>query len=85
MTKAVIADWRIDPSRVYAIGISAGGFETAMLGAAYPDTYAAIGIHSGAGYLAGEHGCPAHGSASTVTASARAAWLRWGHAPASCR
>ena len=78
MTKRVIADWRIDPSRVYAIGISAGGFETAMLGAAYPDVYAAIGIHSGAGYLAAEHGCPAHGSASTVTASARAALVAMG-------
>ncbi len=71
MTKTVIADWRIDPSRVYAIGISAGGFETSMLGAAYPDMYAAIGIHSGAGYLAAEHGCPARGSAGTITASAR--------------
>jgi poly(hydroxyalkanoate) depolymerase family esterase len=78
MTKRVIADWRIDPSRVYAIGISAGGFETAMLGAAYPDMYAAIGIHSGAGYLAGEHGCPAHGSTSTITASARAALVAMG-------
>ena len=78
MTKRVIAEWRIDPSRVYAIGISAGGFETAMLGAAYPDLYAAIGIHSGAGYLAAEHGCPAHGSASTVTASARAALVAMG-------
>ena len=78
MTKTVIADWRIDPSRVYTIGISAGGFETAMLGAAYPDIYAAIGIHSGAGYLAGEHGCPAHRSASSVTASARAALMAMG-------
>jgi poly(hydroxyalkanoate) depolymerase family esterase len=58
MTRAVIARWRIDPSRVYATGISAGGFEASMLGAAYPDLYAAIGIHSGAEYLAGEDGCP---------------------------
>jgi poly(hydroxyalkanoate) depolymerase family esterase len=78
MTKAVMAVGRIDPSRVYAIGISAGGFETAMLGAAYPDVYAAIGIHSGAGYLAGEHGCPVHVSASTTAASARAALVAMG-------
>ncbi len=57
MTRAVIARWRIDHARVYIIGISAGGFETAILGADYPDLYAAIGIHSGAAYLGGEHGC----------------------------
>lgn len=78
MTEAVIARWRIDPSRVYAIGISAGAFETAMLGAAYPDVYAAIGIHSGGGYLAAEHGCPAHGSASSIAPSARAALAAMG-------
>jgi poly(hydroxyalkanoate) depolymerase family esterase len=73
MTRAVIARWRIDASRVYAIGISAGGFETAMLGAAYPDLYTAIGIHSGAGYLAGEQGCPANGSDGNGDGSALAA------------
>jgi poly(hydroxyalkanoate) depolymerase family esterase len=70
MTRAVIARWGIDPSRVYAIGISAGGFETAILGAAYPDLFTAIGIHSGAGYLAGEQGCPATGSNSDGSAHA---------------
>jgi len=30
--------------RVYAIGISAGAFESAILGADHPDLYAAIGI-----------------------------------------
>lgn len=78
MTRAVIARWRIDPSRVYAIGISAGGLETSMLGAAYPDLYAAIGIHSGAGYLAGEHGCPARESANSIGAAARAALAAMG-------
>jgi poly(hydroxyalkanoate) depolymerase family esterase len=57
MTRAVIARWRIDRARVYVIGISAGAFETAILGADYPDLYAAIGIHSGAAYLGGEQGC----------------------------
>jgi poly(hydroxyalkanoate) depolymerase family esterase len=57
MTRAVIRGWHADPGRVYAIGISAGGFETAILAAYYPDLYAAIGIHSGAPYMGAEPGC----------------------------
>jgi poly(hydroxyalkanoate) depolymerase family esterase len=57
MTRAVIRRWHADPGRVYAIGISAGGFETTILGAYYPDLYAAIGIHSGAPYMGAEPGC----------------------------
>jgi len=57
MTGAVIRRWHADPGRVYAIGISAGGFETSILAAYYPDLYAAIGIHSGAPYLGAEPGC----------------------------
>ena len=57
MTRAVIRRWHADPGRVYAIGISAGGFETAILAAYYPDLYAAIGIHSGAPYMGAEPGC----------------------------
>jgi poly(hydroxyalkanoate) depolymerase family esterase len=58
MTGAVIKRWHIDRTRVYAIGISAGAFEASILGASYPDIYAAIGIHSGAAYMAGARGCP---------------------------
>jgi poly(hydroxyalkanoate) depolymerase family esterase len=72
MTAAVIARWHIDPTRVYAIGISAGAFEVSALGVAYPDIYAAIGIHSGAGYLPGAFGCPPVSAGSTEMA-ARAA------------
>ena len=57
MTRAVLRRWHADPGRVYAIGISAGGFETAILAAYYPDLYAAIGIHSGAPYMGAEPGC----------------------------
>src|SRR6266567_2432183 len=57
MTRAVLGRWHADPGRVYAIGISAGGFETAILAAYYPDLYAAIGIHSGAPYTGPELGC----------------------------
>jgi poly(hydroxyalkanoate) depolymerase family esterase len=74
MTRTVIRTWRIDPSRVYAIGISAGAFESSVLGASYPDLYAAIGIHSGAAFKGGGLGCVAGGASPTgAAASARAA------------
>ena len=68
MTHAVMRRWHADPGRVYAIGISAGGYETAILGAYYPDLYAAIGIHSGAPYLGAEPGCLPAGANAAATA-----------------
>ncbi len=69
MTRAVMARWDIDPSRIYAIGISSGGFEASALGADYPDLYAAIGIHSGAAYMAAADGCVATAGSPAVTRS----------------
>ncbi len=58
MIEALKQSVKIDGSRVYVTGLSAGGAMSAILGSLYPEVFAATGVHSGLEFAAAEEEVP---------------------------
>ncbi len=48
----VRSSYNVDPDRVYVVGVSAGGAMASILGATYPELFAAIAVFAGAEFKA---------------------------------
>lgn len=47
LARTIAQEFAIDSGRIYVAGLSVGGAMAAILGQTYPETFAAVGVHSG--------------------------------------
>jgi poly(hydroxyalkanoate) depolymerase family esterase len=47
LARGLADEFAVEPSRVFVAGLSAGGAMAATLGATHPETFRAVGVHSG--------------------------------------
>jgi poly(hydroxyalkanoate) depolymerase family esterase len=75
LTQAIQKQYSIDTKRTYVLGFSAGGAMATVMGASYPDLYAAVGSGSGCEY----NGLPCVGSPGPdAVAAGKAAYQAMG-------
>lgn len=55
ITRDVTRTYRIDEKQVFVAGLSAGASMSVIMAAAYPELYAAIGVHSGLPYRSAQN------------------------------
>lgn len=76
MALHIIAEYNADPARIYIAGLSAGASTALITAIAYPDVFAAVGVHSGlpvgaahdlpSAIFAMQHGAPGRPQSHTM-------------------